>query len=125
MNKDDKRRLSELSVQRQMLGYRFMYYALRNIPAVYRHHPIRSTAAVAIICSTFLAAYLFITNTMPPGELDGVKDVPIAITTILCCVLFLFGQAAGFVEEWQHGRDLGQLHDELSREIKEFMGSRR
>ena len=121
MNKDDKRRLSELSVQRQLLGCKFMYYALRNIPAVYRHHSTRSTAAVIIICSAFVAAYIFITNTMPPGELDDVKGVPIAITTIFCCVLFLFGQAAGFVEEWQHGRDLGELHDELSREIEQLM----
>ena len=125
MNNDEKRRLSELCVQRQLLGYKCMYYAMRNIPAVCRHHPIRSTAAIVIICSAFLAAYLFITNNMPPDDLDDMKEIPIAFLTIFCCVLFLFGQAAGFVEEWKHGRDLGQLNDQLTSEIKVLRRSRR
>jgi hypothetical protein len=121
MKKEDKQRLSELYVQRQMIGYRQMYYAFRNIPSVSRCHPVRSCFAVVLISFAFLGVYLFINNSIPPDNLNQVANVPIIFLALTCCLLFLFGQSASFDREWTHGRELSEANDRLSREIKELM----
>ena len=68
MRKEDKKRLSELYAERQLIGHKHMYYALRNIPTVYRNHPARSTVAVVLIFVAFLGTYLFIKNTISLGN---------------------------------------------------------
>jgi hypothetical protein len=121
MNKEDKKRLSELYAQRQLIGHKHMYYAFRNIPTVCRNHLARSVVAVVLISVAFLGAYLFINNAMSPEELDQSKEIPIFMATLVCCLLFLFGQSASFVEEWTRSQELGEAHEQLGREIKELM----
>ena len=38
---------------------------------------------------------------------------------------FLFGQSAGFVEEWTRGRELGDVYEQLGKEIKRLTREQR
>jgi hypothetical protein len=104
-----------------MIGYRYMYYAFRNIPVVCRNHPVRSGVAVVLISLAFAAAYVFSESVLSTEEFDKFAEVPTVVVAAVCCILFLFGQAAGFEEEWTRGRELGEAHKQLSKEISELM----
>lgn len=103
-----------------MLGYGYMYYSFRNIPAVCTKHPFRSSFAVVVISLAFLGTYLICKHIMSPGELERFAEIPTAIVAAVCSVLYLFGQAAGFEKDWTKGQGLAEEHARLTMEIKKL-----